>query len=165
MIRAVHGKSRYGDTARNTMFDTLISKSQEAFTLLLYNNGYNNWVWSATNDPGSNSDGSTETGGNTTDSNCPQYGYTSRNKEELTGRNGGWSREGMVKYNELYKRVAADRAVDKGAFEQMYMEHRNSKFKRARKRKRGLDINPVAILDDLADLRALDVNDELPAEV
>ena len=164
MIRAVHGKSRYGGAAKTTSFDTLVSKSQEAFTLLLYENGYKNWVWAARNDPGSTSDASTDAGGNTTDSNCPKYGYTSRNKEELTGRNGGWSKEGMLKYNELYRRVAADRAVDKGDFEKVYMAHRLSKYKSTRKRKHGLANDPVPILDDLGDLRALTGDDGM-AEV
>jgi hypothetical protein len=155
MIRAVHGKSRYGDTSKTTSFNTLISKSQEAFTLLLYENGYKNWVWASRNDPGSTSDASTDEGGGNTsaDSNCPPYGYTSRTKEDIEFRNGGWSMEGMLKYNELYKKVAADRACDRGAFEKVYMAHRMSQGKARRKRKRGLPNNPVPILDDLVDLQ------------
>jgi hypothetical protein len=45
MIRAVHGKSRYGEKAVHTLFGSLVSPSQEAFTILLYRNGYHKWVW------------------------------------------------------------------------------------------------------------------------
>jgi hypothetical protein len=34
----------------------------------------------------------------------PEYVYTARNSD-LTSRNGGWSRTGMLKYNDLYKQV------------------------------------------------------------
>jgi hypothetical protein len=163
MIRAVHGKSRYGERANTTSFNTLISKSQEAFTLLLYENGYKNWVWAAHNDPGSTSD-TDGGGGNTTDSNCPAYGYTSRNKEDMPGRNGGWSTEGMLKYNDLYNKVAADRTTDNGEFERVYMAHRVNKFKAPkRKRKRGETNDTVPILDDLEDLRAPN-DDEVAVE-
>jgi hypothetical protein len=36
MICVVYGKSRYGASSTATLFDDLISPSQEAFTLLLY---------------------------------------------------------------------------------------------------------------------------------
>jgi hypothetical protein len=164
MIRAVHGKSRYGDTAGTTTFNSFISKSQEAFTLLLYENGYKNWVWSARNDPGSSSDGSIDgCGGSTTDSNCSAYGYTTRSKEDMPGRNGGWSTEGMLKYNELYRKVATDREIDDGIFEKAYMAHRVGKFRTDRKRKRGQSSNPVPILDDLGDLGVL--NQDASVEV
>jgi hypothetical protein len=58
MICAVHGKSCYCVEASNTLFEELVSPSQEAFTLLLYKNGYMNWVWmqneSGTSDTASN---------------------------------------------------------------------------------------------------------------
>ena len=163
MIRAVHGKSRYSETVSVKSFDTIISKSQEAFTLLLYENGYKNWLWTATNDPGSMSD--TSGGGNTTDSNCPVYGYTSRNGENPPNRNGGWSTEGMLKFNELYRRVAADRAVDNGAFGRVYMAHRVSKFKSKKRQRRGRGVEEVTILDDLGDLQALSDPENNAAEV
>ena len=104
-------------------------------------------------------------GGNTTDSNCPGYGYTSRNKEDMPGRNGGWSTEGMLKYNELYRKVAADRAIDKGEFERAYMAHRLARYRTEKKRKRGQASNPVPILDDLGDLRVLDPDASANEEV
>jgi hypothetical protein len=152
MIRAVHGKSRFADTAGTTSFNTLVSKSQEAFTLLLYENGYKNWVWASQNDPGSTSDASTDAADS---SDCPPYGYTSRSQDNIPNRNGGWSTEGMLKFNTLYRKVEVDRDADKGAFERVYMAHRVSQFKTTRKRKRGLTNNPVPILDDLVDLQML----------
>ena len=61
-----------------------------------------------------------------------------------------------MKYNDLYRKVAADRAIDKGAFEKVYMAHRVSKFKAYKKRKRGLAGSPVPILDDLGDLQTVE---------
>jgi hypothetical protein len=159
MIRAVHGKSRYGARANTTSFNTLISKSQEGFTLLLHENGYKNWVWAAHNDPGSTID--TDGGGcNTTDSHCPAHGCTSRNKDDMPGRNGGWSTEGMLKYNDLCHEVAADRIMDNGEFERACMAHRVNKFKAPKKKqKRGEANDTVPILDDLEDLRAPNEDD------
>jgi hypothetical protein len=45
MIRAVHGKIRYTESVTKKQFDDLVSPSQEAFALLLYRNGYQNWIW------------------------------------------------------------------------------------------------------------------------
>jgi hypothetical protein len=42
---------------------------------------------------------------------------------ELTSRNGGWSRVGMLKYNGLYSRVKEDRVRDNGVFSKDYKEH------------------------------------------
>jgi hypothetical protein len=159
LIRAVHSKSRYGNRANTTSFNTLISKSQEAFTLLLCVNGYKNWVWAPHNDPGSTSD-TDGGGGNTTDSCCPACGCTLRNKEDMPGRNGGWSTEGMLKYNDLHHRVAADRTMDNGEFKRACMAHRVNKFKAPKKkRKRGEANDTVPILDDLEDLRAPNEDD------
>jgi hypothetical protein len=152
MIRAVHGKSPYGDRTNTTSFNTLISKSQEAFTLLLHENGYKNWVWAARNDPGSTSD-TDGGGGNTTGSCCPAHGHT-------PGRNGGWSTEGMLKCNDLHHKVAAERAMDNGEFERAHTAHRVNKFKAPKKkRKRGEANDTVPILDDLEDLRAPNEDD------
>ena len=45
MIRAVYGKTRYNPSSSTKLFEELIPPSQEAFALLLYKNGYENWVW------------------------------------------------------------------------------------------------------------------------
>jgi hypothetical protein len=154
MIRAVHGKSRYGQASETTDFDTLISKSQEAFTLLLYENGYNNWVWASRNNQATSSDSGSDTGGNTTDSRCPGYGYTERGKDTLSSRNGGWSRKGMERFNELYRRVREDRMADEGAFERVYRRHREVKSRTRKKRKRGSEypLQVLTISDDLGEL-------------
>jgi hypothetical protein len=46
MTTAAHGKSQRSAATEITLFDALISKSQEAFsTLLLHENGCKNWMW------------------------------------------------------------------------------------------------------------------------
>jgi hypothetical protein len=151
MVRAVYGKSRYGVAAERSRFDTLVSKSQEAFTLLLYKNGHSNWVWASHNDPGTTSDASSEAIG---ESGCPSYRYTARSNE-MTFRNGGWSREGMQDFNELYMRVAEDRVSDNGTFEEYYKMHRakNTQTPKNRSKRKRDNAQPIlTIRDDLGDL-------------
>jgi hypothetical protein len=155
MIRAIHGKSRYGEAAERITFDSLISKSQAAFTLLLYENGYKNWVWASRNDLGSASDASADANTDSSDGTCPTHGFTERGREGLPSRNGGWSLEGMKKYNELHKRVTEDQISDAGAFRKAEdREHREAKRSKGRKRKRG-NADQMIILtisDDLGEL-------------
>jgi hypothetical protein len=94
VIRAVHGKSRCGEAAERITFDCLISKRQEAFTLLLHENGCKNWVWA------SSSDASGDANTDTSDGSCPTHGCTERGREGLPSRNGGWSLERMKKQND-----------------------------------------------------------------
>jgi hypothetical protein len=82
------------------MFGELIYPSQEAFTLLLYENGYMNWVWMH-NESGTSD---TSNGGFDGASDGPDYLYIVRTRE-LTSINGGWSRSRMLKCNELYSKV------------------------------------------------------------
>jgi hypothetical protein len=154
MIRAVHGKSRCGEAAERITFDSLISKSQEAFTLLLCENGHKNWVWASRNDPGSASDASADANTDSSDGTCPTCGFTERGREGLPSGNGGWSLEGMKKHNELCKRVTEDRTSDVGAFGKACREHREAKRSKGRKRKRG-NADQMIILtisDDLGEL-------------
>jgi hypothetical protein len=53
----------------------------------------------------------------------PDYLYYTVRMRELTSRNGGWSRTGMLKYNELYSKVKEDRQRGNGVFSQDYKEH------------------------------------------
>jgi hypothetical protein len=149
MVRAVHGKIRYGESAGKQLFDDLVSPSQEAFTLLLYENGYQTWVWM--HDEAVSSSGASDGEGGS--DGCPEYLYTKRTRE-LTSRNGGWSRAGMVKFNEIYKLVRENRILDNGNFSMEYREHWLQKTNRKRKRRRsekdGYKI--LKISDDLGDL-------------
>jgi hypothetical protein len=160
MIRAVHGKVRYAESAIKELFDDMVSPSQEAFTLLLYRNGYEHWLWkhgetvapSGTSDVTEGETGSSSDGG-------PGYQYTNGNRfasgEGMTTRNGGWSRTGMLKYNELYEAVKESRNEDKGAFSKEYKEHWIDKSTRRRKRKRDDNTGGPRVLkisDDLGDL-------------
>jgi hypothetical protein len=53
MIQAVHRKSPYSEKAADTLFGSLVSPSQQvsksasqqAFTMILYKNGFQKWVW------------------------------------------------------------------------------------------------------------------------
>ena len=158
MIRAVHGKIRYAESATRVLFNDIVSPSQEAFTLLLYRNGYDHWLWkhgeilssSGTSDV---TDGET---GNSSDAG-PGYQYTTGRfaGEVVTTRNGGWSRTGMLKFNELYTLVKKSREEDRGAFCKEYKEHWLDKSKRRRKRKRDDNTGGPRVLkisDDLDDL-------------
>jgi hypothetical protein len=160
MIRAVHGKSRYGNSSTAILLDDLISPSQEAFTLLLYRNGYNNWVWrsnhaSVSSEESYNSNVTFEgDGGEEDEDGCPKYSYTKRTAGDFTSRNGGWSRDGMKKYNTLYKKVQDDRIANAGAFSEVYRAHRAhiSRQKRKRRRDDGDQSQRLTISDDLGEL-------------
>jgi hypothetical protein len=155
MKRAVYGKTRYSPSSSTTFFDDLISPSQEAFALLLYKNGYENWVWMH-NHACLTSDGSDATvGGEGEDEEgCPRYKYTKR-AGDFTSRNGGWTRDGMNLYNELYKKVKEDRQTDDGAFGKVYREHRACLGGKKRKRSNtdgAGQQHQLAICDDLEQL-------------
>jgi len=156
MIRAVYGKSRYSSSSAMALFDDFISPSQEAFALLLYKNGYDNWVWmhshaSLTSDGSDDSNGTY--GGGEGEQGCPPYKYTKRTGD-FTSRNGGWSKEGMRLYNDLYKKVQDNRQTNNGVFGKAYLEHRSQISGRKRKR-RSNDGDPsqqMTICDDLGQL-------------
>ena len=133
MVRAVYGKSRYSPGSSTTLFEDLVSPSQEAFALLLYKNGYENWVWMH-NHASMTSDGSDDTGETGDEEACPHYKYTKRTGD-FTSRNGGWTREGMELFNDLYKKVKEDRQSDNGAFGIVYREHRVCLCGKKRKRR------------------------------
>jgi hypothetical protein len=153
MVRAVYGKSRYSPSSNTTLFEDLVPPSQEAFALLLYKNGYQNWVWRH-NHACLTSDGSEDTVGGETEGEeeCPQYRYTRRTEGSFTGWNGGWRKEGMTTYNELYKKVKEDRQTDNGAFGKVYREHRASLCGMKRKRRTTGGADHVVASDDLEDL-------------
>jgi hypothetical protein len=150
MIRAVHGKSQYGEKAVHMLFGSLVSPSQEAFTMLLYRNGYQKWVWM--HNGSVSSEASEGSNGDTSDG-FPGYVYTARSSD-LTSRNGGWSRPGMLKYNDLYKQVKKDRLEDNGAYDREYIAHcvEKSKNKRKRRRDNGGQLRSLIVSDDIGDL-------------
>jgi hypothetical protein len=156
MIRAVYGKNRYSHNSSVMLFDELVSPSLEAFALLLYKNGYENWIWMH-NNACMTSDVSDDT-----EEECPNYKYTTRAGGDFTSRNGGWSREGMRLYNELYKMAKTDRENDKGTFGKVYKVHRVEMSGRKRKRRtnNGGPGEQLTICDDLEDLWAATTNTE-----
>jgi hypothetical protein len=88
------------------LFGSLVSPSQEAFTMLLYKDGFKKWVWMYNRSVSSGEASEASSNGDTSDG-SPGYIYTARTSD-LTGRNGGWSRLGMLKYNKLYKKLKED---------------------------------------------------------
>ncbi len=93
---------------------------------------------------------------------CPYYKYTKRTAGDFTSRNGGWSREGMKKYNELYDLVQKDRKTDAGTFGGVYKVHRDqlSGKKRKRRYNDGGQREKLTISDDLGQLlTAMDSSD------
>jgi hypothetical protein len=150
IIRAVHGKSRYSEKAANTLFGSLVSPSQDAFTMLLYKNRFQTWVWM--HNGAVSSEASEASNGDASDG-SPGYIYTARTSD-LTSINGGWSRMGMLKYNELYKKLKEDRVADNGAFDREYLAHyvEKSKNKRKRRRDNGGQLRSLAVSDDIGDL-------------
>ena len=152
MIRAVHGKSRYGEKVLKRMLGDFVSTSQEAFTMLLYHNGYENWVYMKNDDNVFSSDASAAGNGDL-DGGCPQYKYTARSIE-LTSRNGGWSSEGMKKFTELYTKVKEDRRTNQADYDAAYKLHCQEKSTTVRKRKRheGGQLQSLPVSDDIGDL-------------
>jgi hypothetical protein len=153
MVRAVHGKCGYAQKAgsKSTMFSECIPVSQEAFALLLYKNGYNNWIWMNDNNA-SSSDGTDCSN----DVEKPGYRYTGLRSEKgamFTRRNGGWSEAGMEAFNSLHAKVKASRAADNGVFDTHYKSHWRSKNCVSKYKKRRLTVTPaiVSICDDLVD--------------
>jgi hypothetical protein len=80
------------------MFGSLVSPSQEAFTMLLYKNGFKKWVWMHN---GSVSSEASEASNGATSDGSPGYIYTARTSDLTSRKKGGWSRMDMLKYNEL----------------------------------------------------------------
>ena len=132
------------------MFGSLVSPSQEAFTMLLYKNGYQKWVWMHN---GSVSSEASEASNGDTSDGTPGYIYTARTSD-LTSRNGGWSRMGMLKYNGLYKKVKENQLADNGAFDSEDMMHWLEKTRSKRKRRHDNDsqLQSLTVSDNLTDL-------------
>jgi hypothetical protein len=152
MVRTVHGKCRYAQKAgsKEILFSDFIPVSQEAFALLLYKNGYKNWIWM--HDMNASSSDDTD---NSHDEEKPGYQYTSTKAEKgtlFTRRNGGWSEEGMREFNALYAKVKANRAANNGDFDSHYKMHWVETHKPpTTKRKRTVRAAIVSICDDLVD--------------
>jgi hypothetical protein len=155
MVRAVHGKCGYALKAgsKSMMFSTFVTVSQEAFALLLYKNGYNNWLWKHNNAATSDDTDADTEGGETQ----PGYLYTSTGATEgsaFTTRNGGWSTEGMQEFNALYAKVKESRTTDRGKFDTHYKKHWRETKMASRYRRRqlkGTRVVVTTICDDLDD--------------
>ena len=56
--------------------------------------------------------------GGDNDGGCPHSYQCTKRSGDFTSRNGGWKREGITLYNELFKKARGDRHEDNGAFGQ-----------------------------------------------
>jgi hypothetical protein len=79
MIWAVHGKSLYSEKAARTLLGSVVSPSQEAFTMFLYKNGFQKWAWMH-NGYVSSAEASEASNGDTSDG-SPGYIYTARTSD------------------------------------------------------------------------------------
>jgi hypothetical protein len=153
MVRAVHGKSGYAQKAgsKSTTFSEFIPISQEAFALLLYENGYKNWIWMHDNNASSSEESEVSNEGPK-----PGYLYTgvaAGDGEMFTKRNNGWSKTGMQAFNSLYAEVKESRANDNGEFDKLYKNHWRTKHSVSKYKRRRVTETPAieSICDDLVD--------------
>jgi hypothetical protein len=117
--------------------------------MLLYQKwvGMHNGSVSSEASEGSQSHGDTSNG-------FTGYVYTARSSD-LTSRNWGWSRTGMLKYNDLYKQVKmTDRKTTVPMYDREYIAHYVEKSKNKRKRwnDNGGQLQSLAVSDDIGDL-------------
>jgi hypothetical protein len=119
--------------------------------MLHYRNGYQKYVWM--HNGSVSSEASEESHGDTSDG-FPGYVCTARRSSDSTSRNGGWSRTGMLKYNDLYKQVKNDRVEDNGVYDRECIAHyvEKSKNKRKQRRDNGGQLQSLAVSDDIGDL-------------
>ncbi len=144
MLPPVYGKEVWNEVVGKTKLSNFVTASQEAFALLLYKNGYEAWSWMLS-DSSSSSDGEE----------IPTFKYTSRPKNGVTGRNSGWTVEGLTAFNTLYAMVTKDREENGDVFDDAllsYYEERNTKKRRrVPVEDRGTQ-QRLTICDDLAGL-------------
>ena len=153
MVRAVHGRCGYHQKAgsKSAMFSEFVPVSQEAFSLLLYKNGYKNWIWM--HDMNATSSDDTDA---SNEEEKPGYLYTGTRTEKgalFTRRNNGWSKAGMEAFNSLYAKVKASRAADNGEFDTHYKTHWRSKNCVSKYKRRRVTETPAidSICDDLVE--------------
>ena len=144
MLPPVYGKEVWNEVAGKTKLSNFVTASQEAFALLLYKNGYEAWSWMLS-DSSSSSDGEE----------VPTFKYTSRPKNGVTGRNSGWTVEGLTAFNTLYAMVTKDREDNGDVFDDAllsYYEERNTKKRRRVPVEDRGTRQRLTICDDLAGL-------------
>jgi hypothetical protein len=149
MLPPVYGKEIWNEAAGKTKLSEFVTASQEAFALLLYKNGYEAWSWMLS-DTSSSSDGD----GNEAPE-VPTFKYTSRSNNRVTGRNSGWTVEGLTAFNTLYGMVTKDREENGEVFDEAllyYYEERNTKKRRRAPIEDRGKRQRLKICDDLAGL-------------
>ena len=119
--------------------------------MLAYRNGYAAWLWSCKSRSKITSDEGT-TAGDTEDER-PGFKYTSRTEDNKT-RNGGWSGQGVTKYNSLFDLVEKDREENSGVFDEAFQKIRKGSRKRRRDSEDGGNRSRLNTRDELDSLLA-----------
>jgi hypothetical protein len=145
MLPPVYGKEIWNEVAVKTRLSDFVTASQEAFALLLYKNGYEAWSWMSDSSSSSDGDGAEK----------PGFKYTSRSKNRVTGRNSGWTVEGLTAFNTLYALVTKDREDNGQAFDDALLKYYEERTTKKRRRDpvedRGIR-QRLEVCDDLAGL-------------
>ena len=137
-IAPVVGKHRYNNLCWRSTFLTYVSKSDEAFALLTFENNYDQWIGMAnSNDWGSSSIKPAYTnGGNNLQTPKPPTGQmmfsktdnpalisSGQSSRSSSVRCQGWSAHGIKRFNELFDLVEKERESSIGLhFEEEYMK-------------------------------------------
>ncbi len=119
--------------------------SDQAFTYLLIENYWDNW---ATVDlEASKNETTFEI--NSTKNKATWGKYT---KTAYSARHfGGWMDEGQLRFNALHAEVKADRLIDGGRIEELYLSHCGSTMTVPRKEKEAYGCNIMAVWEDITD--------------
>lgn len=127
IVPVVVGRYEWKQKAHKVHYSTFVTPSDEAFGMLLVENNYEAWVEIAqTGDKGDKK---------------PKYTKHAMN----SGRYGGWSTQGIRRYNELIRIVKEDRRKDKQLrMNDRFEEHIRLEVHNARAHKN----NPNGLTDD-----------------
>lgn len=150
-LSCVVGKKLWNSSVSTMPMSRIASPSDEAFGYLIVENLYD--AWKLQKEKENNPDyAERKTGGGLGEDGRrqPILGKYTKSKYKRAGKFGGWSREGLERFNELYLEVQEDRKDNGDLFEREFGK-RNQKPVEVAKRRRGDEgLEPVKIADDLA---------------
>lgn len=155
-ISPVVGKKKFGKYCWQSNFSSYVSKSDEAFAILTFENNYDQWMSMASNNKWTSSSVKPEytTGGNSLQTPRPSRSNTSTTNamadfvesnafenhlSATSARCRGWSAQGIRRFNELFDLIEKERLSSYGSqFEEGYLnfciEERNQENKKHTKR-------------------------------
>ncbi len=118
-IAPVIGKHKFDNICYRLHFSSFVSKSDEAFALLTYENNYNCWTDMAQKNNWGSSAIKPEytTGGNSVHTPIPRTGVSN-------ARSQGWSMKGIRRFNELFDLIGKERGDSFGPeFDNLFLDH------------------------------------------